>query len=101
MTNKNTMSNTNDYLSLLTEIIQKQIVIIGPNIAISVARNVQGLTITDKGEVTGISGDANEITQNLINEYVSLSGLIVKKAMEPLLAKYPSVKNLLKNSPQN
>ena len=86
------MSNTTDYKSLLTEIIQKQIVIIGPGIAISVARNVQGLTMTDDGKVTEISGDENEITQNLINEYVSLSGLIVKKAMEPLLAKYPSVK---------
>lgn len=86
------MSSTNDYKSLLTEIIQKQIVIIGPDIALSVARNVQGLTITDKGEVTELSGDGNEVTQNLINEYVSLSGLIVKKAMEPLLAKYPSVR---------
>lgn len=86
------MANTNDHKELIKEIIQKQIVIIGPDIAISVARNVQGLTITDKGEVIDIKGDENEVIQKLIDEYVSLSGLIVKKAMEPLLAKYPSVK---------
>jgi len=86
------MTETNDYKSLLTEIIQKQIVILGPDIALSQAKNVQGIKVSDDGTVTEIGDNAQEIIQNLINEYVSLSGLIVKKAMEPLLAKYPSVK---------
>lgn len=81
-----------DYKSLLTEIIQKQIVILGPNIAISQARNVVGLEITDEGTVTNIGGDPKGTVKNLIDEYVSLSGLIVKQAMEPLLAKYPTLK---------
>ena len=84
--------NNGDYKTLLTEIIQKQVVILGPDIAISQARNVPGLKVSDDGTVTEIGDNPQKIIQELINEYVSLSGLIVKKAMEPLLAKYPSVK---------
>ena len=87
------MSETNSYQTLAAEIIQKQTVILGPGIAISQARNVEGLTVSDDGSVTNIAeGREQEIVQSLINEYVSLSGLIVKKAMEPLLSKYPSLK---------
>lgn len=87
MVNKNI-----DYKSLLTEIIQKQIVILGPNIALIQARNVEGLEVSDDGVVTSINGDPQKIVKDLIDEYVSLSGLIVKQALEPLLAKYPSLK---------
>lgn len=80
-----------DYLNLLTEIIQKQIVVLGPSIALIKAREVEGLTVEDDGKVTGISGNPQVVFQSLINEYVSLSGLIVKKTMEPLLQKYPSL----------
>ncbi|MBU4511853.1 hypothetical protein KKD19_01220 [Patescibacteria group bacterium] len=84
--------NGEEYKKILTEIIQKQIIILGPDIAIIKARNVVSLTITDDGTVTAIEGDPRPALQQLIDEYVSLSGLIVKKTMEPLLAKYPSIK---------
>lgn len=81
-----------DYKELLAEIIQKQIVILGPAIAVMKARNIPGLKVSDDGTVTGIEGDSRVVVKKLIEEYVALSGLIVKKAMEPLLEKYPSVK---------
>lgn len=84
--------NKGDYQELLTQIIQKQIVILGPDIAISQAKSVDGITVSDDGTVTEVGANGQEITQKLIDAYVSLSGLIVKKAMEPLLSKYPSVK---------
>ncbi|MBI4281296.1 hypothetical protein HY625_00575 [Candidatus Uhrbacteria bacterium] len=84
--------NNVDFRQLLTDIIKKQIVILGPDIALLKARNVKGLTIADDGVVTSISGTPQDVLQSLIDEYVALSGLIVKKAMEPLLMKYPSVK---------
>jgi len=81
------------YQQLMTEIIQKQAVILGPQIAILKARNVQGITVDDTGRVSAISGaNPQEIVQRLVDEYVSLSGEIVRKAMEPLLGKYPSIK---------
>ena len=79
-----------DYKKLLTEIIQKQVVILGPDIAILKAKNVKGLEMENDGTVKTINGNPAEVLQALINEYVALSGLIVKKTMEPLLAKYPA-----------
>ena len=67
-----------DYKKLLTEVIQKQMVILGPSITLAKARNVKGLTVADDGTVVNI------------DEFVQLSGLIVKKTMEPLLSMYPN-----------
>ena len=81
-----------EYRKLLTEIIKKQIIILGPDITLVKARNVSALTVADDGSVTAISGDPQQALQALIDEFVLLSGLIVKKTMEPLLSKYPSLK---------
>jgi hypothetical protein len=86
------MENGEEYKNIMTEMIKKQIVILGPDIAIMKAKNVKELNIAPDGEITEINGDPQVVLQKLIDEYVALSGLIVKKTMEPLLAKYPSVK---------
>jgi len=86
------MQEDTDYKKLMTEVVQKQAVILGPDIAIMKARNVSELAVADDGSVTEINGDPQAVLQKLIDEYVALSGLIVKKTMEPLLKKYPSVR---------
>ncbi len=78
-----------DYKKLLTEVIQKQMVILGPSITLAKARNVKGLTVADDGSVVAIQGQPQELIQGLIDQFVQLSGLIVKKTMEPLLSSYP------------
>lgn len=80
-----------DYQKLLTEVIKKQIVILGPDITLVKARNVPGLTVADDGTVTAISGDPQLLTQKLVEQFMELSGLIVKKTMEPLLGMSGSV----------
>ena len=80
---------TDDYKKLLTQVIQKQMVILGPSITLSKARNVKGLTVSDDGTVTNIQGQPQALIQGLIDQFVQLSGLIVKKTMEPLLSMYP------------
>ncbi len=82
------MPNT-DYKKVLTEVIQKQMIILGPTITLAKARNVQGLTVADDGTITEISGSPQILIQSLIDQFVQLSGLIVKKTMEPLLANFP------------
>lgn len=82
-----------DYKKLLTDVIKKQIVILGPQITLAKARNVKGLTITDDGTVTDMQGQPQELIQGLIDQFVQLSGLIVKKTMEPLLSVYPDGAN--------
>jgi hypothetical protein len=78
-----------DYKKLLTEVIQKQMVVLGPGITLAKARNVKGLTVADDGSVTDIQGAPQVLIQGLIDQFVQLSGLIVKKTMEPLLSVYP------------
>ena len=82
------------YLALISEIIAKQSIILGPNIAVLKARNVIGLEVSDDGKVTAIKGDAAKILQELINVYVELSGLIVKNALGSIFEKYPEIKKV-------
>lgn len=90
-----------DYKKLLTEVIQKQMVILGPSITLTKARNVKGLTVSDDGSVTDIQGNPQELIQGLIDQFVQLSGLIVKKTMEPLLSAYPDGATPISPSPSS
>ena len=78
-----------DYKKLLTDVIKKQIVILGPQITLAKARNVKGLTVADDGTVSEMQGSPQELIQALIDQFVQLSGEIVRKTMEPLLSGYP------------
>lgn len=80
-----------EYVSLINEIIAKQAVILGPDIAVLKAKNVQGLKLSD-GKVVEITGDAEKAIESLVDEYVNLSGLIVKNALSSIFAKYPTFK---------
>lgn len=88
----------NDYKKVLSEVIKKQIVILGPDITFAKARNVPGLVVDSEGNVIDLKEDPQKIMQNLINQFVQLSGLIVQKTMEPLLSNYPNLAANL-NSP--
>ena len=80
-----------EYKNILTEIIKKQAVILGPQIAVLKARAVAGITVSDEGDVTAIAGNEGEVLQKLIDQYVSLSGEIVRNAVNSVFAKYPSL----------
>lgn len=82
------------YKSLMTEIIAKQAVILGPDIAVLKARNVKELTVDNSGKVAAISGEPKDALSKLINEYVELSGQIVKNALGSIFAKYPDIKRV-------
>ncbi len=86
------MPDGEEFRKLIEEIIQKQIVILGPDITLVKVRNVSSLKVDDTGHVTSLSGDPREALKGVIDQFVSLSGQIVKKTMEPLLEKYPALK---------
>jgi len=82
------------YLALINEIINKQSVILGPEISLLKAKNVSGLVFGGEGKVTDIQGNVEEKLQKLVDQYVELSGLIVKNALGSIFAKYPMVKKI-------
>lgn len=85
------MDEKEQYKALMTEIINKQAIILGPEFAIMRARSVSELEISNSGEVIEINGDSKAVLQNLIDTYVELSGQIVKNALGTIFAKYPGV----------
>ena len=85
------IENNEKYKALLSEIIAKQSIILGPEISVLKARNVSGITVSDNGVVTEISGDYRQILEKLVDEYVALSGMIVKNALSSIFAKYPDI----------
>lgn len=91
------MTSSQDYKKLIEEIVMKQMDILGPEIAIRKAGNVPGLTLSDKGQVTRFDeGQAEVVLQKLVDEYIALSGAIVKNILDPVFAKYPGIKLSLK-----
>ena len=87
-----------DYRKLIEEIVSKQMAILGPDIALRKARNVPGLEVDEQGVVQRLNeADSQNILQKLVDEYIALSGAIVRNILDPVFAKYPGVKLNLPN----
>ena len=88
------MANNEEYKNMLTDLIQKQMVVLGPNIALDKARKIPGLKVTDNGTVLDMDGDPQLVLKGVANEYMTLSGQIAQMTLNTLLEKYPSIKGL-------
>lgn len=82
------------YKKMLSDLIKKQMVILGPNIALDKARIVTGLVVSDVGDVTDIVGDPKLVLKGVANEYMTLSGQIAQMTLNTLLEKYPGIQAL-------
>lgn len=80
-----------DYKKLFSELIKKQMLVLGPDITLAKVKNVMGLTVDVNGDVIKLEGDPQQMLQGLINQFVELSGMIVKKTMESILTSYPGM----------
>jgi len=88
------MTDEDEYKRMLTDLIQKQMVVLGPNIALDKARKIAGVKISDDGTVLGMDGDPQMVLKGVANEYMALSGQIAQMTLNTLLEKYPTVKGL-------
>lgn len=77
---------TTDYQKVLTEVLQKQMVILGPKITLAKARHVEGLQVADDGRVTAITADGHAVSVKILEQFRELSPMLVKKTMRPLLS---------------
>jgi hypothetical protein len=88
------MAENEEYKKMLTDLIQKQMVVLGPNIALDKARKIAGLKVTDDGTVLSMDGDPQLVLKGVANEYMTLSGQIAQMTLNSLLEKYPTLKGL-------
>ena len=85
------MDQKEQYKAVMTEIIAKQSIILGPDMATARAKKVSGLEINEQGVVVDITGDPSLALRQLIDTYVELSGQIVKNALGSIFTKYPEI----------
>lgn len=86
------MATSEDYKNLINDILAKQAVILGQDIVMLKAKSVPGLTLNADGKVESIEGKPEEVLQKLVDEYIALSGQIVKNILNPVFQKYPEIK---------
>ena len=90
------MSDQEEYGKMLTDLIQKQMVVLGPNIALDKARKVAGLKVSfrvvQNWGALQVTGDPKLVLKGVANEYMMLSGQIVQMTLNSLLEKYPQMK---------
>lgn len=86
------MGDLENYKNLISEIVRKQMDILGPEMAIRKANHVTGLAMNDDGSLKALAGEPQAVLQSLVAEYISLSGEIVKNILGPVFAKYPEIK---------
>jgi len=86
------MEQKEQYKAVMSEIIAKQSIILGPDMAIARAKKVSELVVSEEGEIVDINGDPSEALKHLVDTYVELSGQIVKNALGSIFVKYPDIK---------
>ena len=86
------MPDQDEYKQMLTDLIQKQMVVLGPNIALDKARKIAGIKVTDDGTVLDMDGDPQMVLKGVANEYMALSGQIAQMTLNTLLEKYSTIK---------
>ena len=79
------------YKAVMSEIIAKRSVILGPEMAMMRAKKIAEIELGEDGQVKEIKGDPAEALKHLIDSYVELSGQIVRNALGPIFTKYPGV----------
>lgn len=80
------------YKSIITDLIKKQVVILGPSVALGTAKKIAGLTISNDGTVTDVTSDPHAALSALAQGYMSLSGQIAQNTLSSILEKHPDIK---------
>lgn len=91
-------TNDVDFIKLLSDIIQKYIVILGPDIVLQKVHSSGKITLDENGIVKSVEGDQKEYFQHLIRNLSEISPATVRKTIEPLLAGNPELLTVLTDS---
>lgn len=73
------MNEEDIYKTILTSLIQKQMLLVGKKDAVVKARGIDGLKINDQGKVLEIKGNLNEIFDSVLVAFTTFSGLVAAK----------------------
>ncbi len=79
------------YKKFITEFVREQMIVLGPNLAVDTANLVPGLQVNDKGQVTDITPEGNQILHLLVQEFTKLSPQLTNYSVHTLFSRYPDI----------
>lgn len=91
------MSKTQDYKAIISEYIKKQMIILGPVVAVEKARKLEKIKLKDDGAVTQINGDGEEIMAMIESEYEGMIGSIAHTVLLRVIDKTSAAKGEIEN----
>lgn len=77
-----------DYKSILTEFLQHQILIFGPQVVKMMVSKVDGLELEKDGTVKNISGDPQKVMQEVAESLSNLSEYSVTTSLDRILVSH-------------
>ena len=90
------MNSTNDanaqYHQLINDMISELSSILDEHVVLRVIREVNGIAVSEEGKVLSLTGDPQEVVQELVNKFLGLSNELVVKTMQPILKQCPWIK---------
>lgn len=76
-----------NYKKILTELIQKQMNMVGPGIALSIVQKVPAVKVANNGEVLEVNGDPKAALESVANAYIAFSGEISRMILKSIMGK--------------
>lgn len=76
-----------DYKKIITELVQKQMSMVGPSVALSIVQKVPVVKVADNGEVLEVNGDPKAALESVANAYIAFSGEISRMILKSVMGK--------------
>ena len=83
------MPKTQDYKAIISESIKKQMIILGPVVAVEKVRKLENIKVKDDGTVVEITGDGEEIMAMIESGYEGMIGSIAHTVLLRVIDKLP------------
>ena len=80
-----------DYKKAMSDIIKRQMEIVGPTVALSVAQKVSSVKLSPAGDVLEIIGDPKSALEQVAEAYIAFSGEISKMILKSVMKAYPDI----------
>jgi hypothetical protein len=79
------------YKQFISEFVRQQMIVIGPNLAVSTANRTAGLKVNNKGSVLEITGDPTLVLKAMLGEFSKLSTHLTNYFTSTFFVKYPDI----------
>ncbi|OGY18705.1 MAG: hypothetical protein A2786_04385 [Candidatus Chisholmbacteria bacterium RIFCSPHIGHO2_01_FULL_52_32] len=88
----NQSTQPNEYKNLISDMLRELRQVLDEHVLVKTLADLQGLKLSQNGEVLAIEGDPQAVIQGMVDKFVGLSNMVVVKTLQPLLRQCPWIK---------